>query len=53
MKEQDIEKAVKFTKKFLQDIVDEKILLDKLIITKSLKNFIKIRVYSSKVLQTE
>jgi DNA polymerase elongation subunit (family B) len=41
MKEQDIEKAVKFTKKFLQDIVDEKIPLDKLIITKSLREFYK------------
>ena len=41
MKEQDIEKAVVFTKKFLQDIVDEKIPLDKLIITKSLREFYK------------
>ena len=41
MKEQDIEKAVKFTKKFLNDIVEEKIPLDKLIITKSIREFYK------------
>ena len=41
MKEQDIEKAVKFTKNFLTDIVNEKIPLDKLIITKSLREFYK------------
>ena len=41
MKEQDIEKAVIFTKNFLQDIVEEKIPLDKLIITKSLREFYK------------
>ena len=41
MKEKDIEKAVKFTKKFLKDIINEKIPLDKLIITKSLREFYK------------
>jgi DNA polymerase elongation subunit (family B) len=41
MKEQNIEKAVLFTKKFLQDIIDEKIPLEKLIITKSLREFYK------------
>ena len=41
MKEQNIEKAVLFTKQFLQDIIDEKIGLEKLIITKSLREFYK------------
>ena len=41
MKEQDIEKAVKFTKSFLMDIINEKIPLEKLIITKSLREFYK------------
>jgi len=41
MKEQNIEKSVLFTKQFLQDIIDEKIGLDKLIITKSLRGFYK------------
>ena len=41
MKEQNIQKAVKFTKQFLQDIIDEKIGIEKLIITKSLREFYK------------
>ncbi len=41
MKEQNIEKAVLFLKQFLKDIIDEKIPLDKLIITKSLREFYK------------
>ena len=41
MKSQDIEAAVLFTKSFLKDIIDEKIPLDKLIITKSLREFYK------------
>ena len=41
MKEQNIEKAVTFTKNFLNDIIDEKIPLEKLIITKSLREFYK------------
>lgn len=41
MKEQNIEKAVLFLKTFLKDIIDEKIPLDKLIITKSLREFYK------------
>ena len=38
MKEQNIEQAVKFLQQSLQDIVDEKISIDKLIITKSLRS---------------
>lgn len=41
MKEQNIEKAVLFLKTFLKNIIDEKIPLDKLIITKSLREFYK------------
>ena len=41
MKEQNIEKAVTFTKSFLMDIINEKIPLEKLIITKSLREFYK------------
>ena len=41
MKEQNIEKAVLFLKTFLKEIIDEKIPLDKLIITKSLREFYK------------
>ncbi len=41
MKEQDIEKAVLFTKQFLRDIIGEKIGMEKLIITKSLRGFYK------------
>lgn len=38
MKEKDIEKAIKFLRTSLQDIVDEKYPMDKLIITKSLRS---------------
>jgi DNA polymerase elongation subunit (family B) len=41
MKDQDVSKAISFTKKYLNDIVDEKYPLDKLIITKSLRAFYK------------
>jgi len=41
MKEQNLQKAVTFLKKCLQDIVDEKVSMDKLIITKSLNSFYK------------
>jgi len=41
MKEQDVNKAVDFTKKFLLDMIDEKFSLDKLIISKSLRQFYK------------
>src|SRR6056300_1750125 len=41
MKEKDVEKAVGFTKKFLLDMIDEKFSLDKLIISKSLRQFYK------------
>ena len=41
MESQDITKAVKFTKQFLQDMVDEKFPLEKLIISKSLRGFYK------------
>jgi DNA polymerase elongation subunit (family B) len=41
MESQDITKAVKFTKNFLQDMVDEKFPLEKLIISKSLRGFYK------------
>ena len=41
MKDQDLQKAVDFTKKCLNDIADEKYPLDKLIITKSLNGFYK------------
>ena len=41
MKEQNIEKAVEFTKNFLNDIIAEKFPLEKLIITKSLREFYK------------
>jgi DNA polymerase elongation subunit (family B) len=39
MKEQSIEKAIKFTKDFLEDIVNEKFSLDKLIVSKSIRGF--------------
>ena len=38
MKDQDIEKAIEFLKSSLQNIIDEKYPLDKLIITKSLRS---------------
>ena len=38
MKEQNIEKAMNFLKQCLQDIVDEKCPMDKLVITKSLRS---------------
>ena len=41
MKEKDVNKAVDFTKKFLLDMIDEKFSLDKLIISKSLRQFYK------------
>ena len=41
MNEQSIEKAVSFTKDFLGDIVNEKFQLEKLIVSKSLRNFYK------------
>jgi DNA polymerase elongation subunit (family B) len=41
MKEQNLQKAVDFLKQSLQDIVDEKISVDKLIISKSLNSFYK------------
>ena len=41
MKDGDINKAIKFTKQFLQNIVDGKIDLKKLVITKSLRDFYK------------
>jgi DNA polymerase elongation subunit (family B) len=41
MESQDIAKAVKFTKTFLQNMVDEKFPLEKLIISKSLRGFYK------------
>ena len=41
MNEQSIDKAVEFTKKFLDNIVDEKFPLEKLIISKSLREFYK------------
>ena len=41
MKEQNLQKAITFLKKCLQDIVDEKTAMDKLIITKSLNSFYK------------
>jgi DNA polymerase elongation subunit (family B) len=41
MKEQNLQKAITFLKRCLQDIVDENIPIDKLIITKSLNSFYK------------
>jgi len=41
MKDKDVSKAIEFTKKFLDDIVNEKYPIDKLIITKSLRAFYK------------
>ena len=41
MKEQDIEKAVNFTKQFIKDMIDEKFPLSKLIISKALRGFYK------------
>lgn len=41
MKEKNVQSAVNFTRKFLNDIVNEKYPLDKLIITKSLNAFYK------------
>jgi DNA polymerase elongation subunit (family B) len=38
MKDQDVEKAIAFVRKCMQDMVDEKIGMDKLIITKSLRS---------------
>ena len=41
MNEKSIEKAVSFTKNFLEDIVNEKFPLEKLIVSKSLREFYK------------
>jgi len=41
MKDQNVNKAIQFTRTCLNDIVDEKYPLDKLIITKSLRSFYK------------
>ena len=41
MKEQNIQSAIEFTRKCLQDIVNEKYPLEKLVITKSLRGFYK------------
>ena len=41
MKDQNVSKAIQFTKNMLNDIVEEKFPLDKLIITKSLRAFYK------------
>ena len=41
MNDKSVEKAVKFTRKFLNDIVGEKFPLEKLIISKSLREFYK------------
>jgi DNA polymerase elongation subunit (family B) len=41
MKEQNLQKAINFLKKCLQEIVDENVSMDKLIITKSLSSFYK------------
>ena len=41
MKDQNVSKAIHFTKEMLNDIVEEKFPLDKLIITKSLRGFYK------------
>ena len=41
MKDGDINKSMKFTKQFLQNIVDGKVDLKKLVITKSLRDFYK------------
>ena len=41
MKEQNIETAIKFLKASLQEIVDEKIPIDKLIISKSIRSYYK------------
>lgn len=41
MKEQNLQKAITFLKRCLQDIVDENVSMDKLIITKSLNSFYK------------
>ena len=41
MKTQDVNKAVKFSKNYLNDMVNEKIGMDKLIITKKLNSFYK------------
>jgi DNA polymerase elongation subunit (family B) len=41
MKDQDVNKAIQFTRNCLNDIVDEKYPMDKLIITKSLRAFYK------------
>jgi DNA polymerase elongation subunit (family B) len=38
MKDKNVEKAVEFTKQCLQDIIDEKYSMDKLVITKSLRS---------------
>ena len=41
MNEKDVEKAINFTKECMQNIIDEKYPLEKLIITKSLRGFYK------------
>ena len=41
MKEKDIEKSIDFLHKMLTDIIDKKIIIDKLIITKSIRSFYK------------
>ena len=41
MKKQSVEEAIRFLQKSLQDIVDEKVSMDKLVITKSLRSYYK------------
>ena len=41
MKEHDVNKAVNFTRQFLNDMINEKFSMDKLIISKSLRQFYK------------
>jgi DNA polymerase elongation subunit (family B) len=41
MKERDIQKAIEYVNKCLQDLVDQKVPMEKLIITKSLNSFYK------------
>jgi len=41
MKEKDIEKSILFLDKMLENIIDENIILDKLVVTKSLRSFYK------------
>jgi len=41
MKEKDIEKSILFLDKMLENIIDENIIMDKLVVTKSLRSFYK------------